>query len=65
MKCVKSKCGYCISHDYRESYKTCNLDSISFHKDSDKECNISEIIIEKYKYINMLEEMQAGILKLQ
>lgn len=65
MKCVKGKCGYYIVHDYQKSYRICNLEGNSFHKDLDKECNIDKIIDEKYKYIELLKSMQAGILKLQ
>lgn len=65
MKCVKDKCGYYRSHDYQKSYRVCGLDEISSHKDSDRKCNIDKIIDEKYKYIKLLEKMQAGILKLQ
>lgn len=65
MKCVKGKCGYYISHDYQKSYRVCNLERSSFHKDSDKECNIGKIIDEKYKSIELLKRMQSRILKLQ
>ena len=65
MKCIKGKCGYYRSHDYQKSYRVCGLEESSFHEDLDKECNIDKIINEKYKYIDLLKRMQAGILKLQ
>ena len=65
MKCVKDKCGYYITHDFQISYRVCNLEGSSFHKDVDKKCNIDKIIDEKYKHIELLKRMQDGILKLQ
>lgn len=65
MKCVKGRCGYYISHNYKKDYKVCGLEGSEFYEDSDKECNIDKIIDEKNNHIELLKRMRSGILKLQ
>ncbi len=54
MKCAKDKCKYYCYHLYQTSYRTCDLEDVSFNADSDKICNIDKIIIEKTETIEML-----------
>lgn len=55
MKCAKDKCKYYSHHLYQASYRTCELEGVSFGQDSNKVCNIDKVINRKTKVLEKLK----------
>ena len=61
IKCIKRKCEYCEEHDFFVSYYRCAVTNLSFKKDSEGICYISDTIKEKSNELEDLKDLRMFI----